>query len=224
MRAEPSPMIEPSENLKVFSQETWIDVCSTVIMDAEAMTVKRLTLRRRVRYKLIVPDDSPTLPRHAASGHGRRQSACSSNGSGSDQDSQIKVIKSDDMDSIKRTYKRNDNGQKTGFRDKRIVKTDLPNGGESELNNHVAGRHSVDALGDGLSKNMDGTEANSPGSQSSRTNGGRVDSPMMVKDQSALLDHRPSTTIVVGEDLSAFIDHRKTNSFPAKEASAVVTA
>ncbi|KAH0365247.1 hypothetical protein KCU65_g6264, partial [Aureobasidium melanogenum] len=223
MRAEPSPMVEPSENLKVFSQETWIDVCSTVLMDAEAMTVKKLTLRRRVRYKLIVPDDSPNLPRHAASGHGRRQSTCSSNGSGSDQDNQIKVIKSDDMDSIQRTYKRNDNGQKTGFRDKRIVKTDLPDG-ESELNNHVAGRHSIDSLGNVLSKNMDGTGTSSPGSQSSRTNGSRADSPMMVKDQSALLDQRPTTTIVVGDDLSAFIEHRKTNSFPAKEATAVVTA
>jgi len=47
---------------------------------------------------------------------------------------------------------------------------------------------------------------------------------MMVKDQSTLLDQRPSTAIVVGEDLSEFIDHRKTNSFPAKEASAMVVA
>ncbi|KAI4729167.1 hypothetical protein E4T49_02938 [Aureobasidium sp. EXF-10728] len=226
MRAEPSPMVEPSENLKVFSQETWIDVCSTVVMDAEAMTVRRLTLRRRVRYKLIVPDDSPNLPRHVATANGRKQSMCSSNGSGSDQDSQIKVIKSDDMDSIKRTYKRNDNGEKTGFRDKRILKTDLPNGGsaEGELNNHVAGRHSIDSLGSVPPKTMDGMETRSSSSQSSHTNGGRVDSPMMVKDQSTLLDHRPSTVTVVGEDLSEFIDHRKVSSCPTKEASALVTA
>lgn len=226
MRAEPSPMIEPSENLRVFSQETWIEVCSTVVMDAEAMTVKKLTLRRRVRYKLIVPDDSPNLPRHVVTANGRKQSTCSSNGSGSDQDSQIKVIKSDDMDSIQRTYKRNDNGQKTGFRDKRILKTDLPNGGsaESEPNNHVAGRHSVDALADVSSKTTDGIMTRSSSSQSSRTNGGRADSPMMIKDQSALLDQRPSTSIVVGDDLSEFIDQRKTNSLPAKEADAIVTA
>ena len=226
MRAEPSPMIQPSENLRVFSQETWIDVCSTVVMDAEAMTVKKLTLRRRVRYKLIVPDDSPNLPRHVGTTNGRKQSTCSSNGSGSDQDSQIKVIKSDDMDSIQRTYKRNDHGQKTGFRDKRILKTDLPNGGssEGEPNHHVAGRHSVEALGDVASKAANGTETRSSSSQSSRTNGGRVDSPMMAKEQSPLLDQRPNTTVVVGEDLSEFIDHRKTNSFPAKEASAVVVA
>ncbi|KAI4754549.1 hypothetical protein E4T51_12341 [Aureobasidium sp. EXF-12344] len=226
MRAEPSPMVEPSENLRVFSQETWIDVCSTVVMDAEAMTVKKLTLRRRVRYKLIVPDDSPNLPRHVVTANGRKQSTCSSNGSGSDQDSQIKVIKSDDMDSIQRTYKRNDNGQKTGFRDKRVLKTDLPNGGssEGEPNHHVAGRHSIEALGDVASKTANGTETRSSSAQSSRTNGGRADSPMMVKEQSTLLDQRPTTAIVVGEDLSEFIDHRKTHSFPAKEATAMVVA
>jgi hypothetical protein len=226
MRAEPSPMVEPSENLRVFSQEAWIDVCSTVVMDAEAMTVRKLTLRRRVRYKLIVPDDSPNLPRHVVTANGRKQSTCSSNGSGSDQDSQIKVIKSDDMDSIQRTYKRNDNGQKTGFRDKKILKTDLPNGGseESELNNHVAGRHSVDALVDIPSKTPDGMETRSSSSQSSCTNGARADSPMLVKDQSPHLDQRPSTSVVVGDDLSEFIDHRKTNSLPAKEATAVITA
>ncbi|KEQ91938.1 hypothetical protein AUEXF2481DRAFT_449618 [Aureobasidium subglaciale EXF-2481] len=226
MRAEPSPMVEPSENLRVFSQETWIDVCSTVFMDAEALTVRKLILRRRVRYKLIVPDDSPNFPRQHAAVNGRKQSTCSSNGSGSDQDSQIKVIKSDDMDSIKRTYKRNDNGQKTGFRDQRILKTDLPNAGSAEgvLNNHVAGRHSIDALGNVLSEKGDNVETHSSSAQSSHTNGSRVDSPMMIKDQSALLDHRPSATVVVGEDLSEFIEHRKTNSFPAKEAAAVVTA
>ncbi|THY99340.1 hypothetical protein D6C92_02388 [Aureobasidium pullulans] len=226
MRAEPSPMVEPSENLRVFSQETLIDVCSTVIMDAEALTVKRLTLRRRVRYKLIVPDESPNLPRHLTTANGRKQSISSSNGSGSDHDSQIKVIKSDDMDSIKRTYKRNDDGKKTGFRDQRILKTDLPNGGDpnGEVNNHVAGRHSIDALGNASSVVPNGSETRSSSAQSSRTNSSRVDSPMMVKDQSTLLDHRPSGSVVVGEDLSEFIDHRKTNSCPDKEAPPVLTA
>lgn len=221
MRAEPSPMVEPSENLKVFSQETWIDVCSTVIMDAEALTVKRLTLRRRVRYKLIVPDESPNLPRHLTAANGRKQSTSSSNGSVSESENQIKVIKSDDMDSIKRTYKRNDNGQKTGFRDKRIVKGDLPIEGAAnrEANKHVTGRHSIGAL----SQSPDSVDSQSPAAHSPGANGSRADSPMAVKYQSALLDHRPNA-VSIGDDLSAFIDHHKTHNCPPKEAPTVSEA
>jgi hypothetical protein len=198
MRAEPSPMIEPSENLKVFSQETWIDVCSTVVVDAEALTVKRLTLHRRVRYKLILPDESPSLPRHLTAADRRKKSIGSSNGSGSDHDSQIKIIKSDDMDSIKRTYKRNDNGKKTGFRDQKIVKTDMT-GGETN----------------GLTNNQPSSLGSSV--QSSRSNNSPVDSPMAVKDESVILEQRPVAQIV-GDDLSEFIDDRKTKTCPSKEA------
>lgn len=189
MRAELSPMIEPSENLQVFSQETWIEVCSTVIADIEALSVKRMILRRRVRYKLIVPDETPNLPRHLASTHGRRQSVNSPNGSASETDTKIKIIKSDDMDSIQRTYKRNDNGQKVAFRDKRIMKPDQP-GNTAVL-----------------------PEPDSPTTHPPHP---RVDSPMDVKDQSELLDHRPSS-ISNCDDMSAFIDRKSDTSVTAKE-------
>lgn len=119
MRAESTPkQYFPETDAQSFPMERWVEVCSTMVIDADRMSVVRLTLRRLVCYTLTGSDDVST-PR-------------------TDQPvpSTIKITKSDQMDSVKRTYKRNDAGNRVDWKDKRVVSTEQGspnNSGESSM-------------------------------------------------------------------------------------------
>ncbi|KAI9821632.1 MAG: hypothetical protein M1827_002213 [Pycnora praestabilis] len=75
MRAEPTPNLTTTPNVDNGPTERWVDVCSTLIADVQTFSIRRLRLRRRLRFvpsnlgmTPIVPIN-PEVPTHSRYGN-----------------------------------------------------------------------------------------------------------------------------------------------------------
>lgn len=165
---------------QLFPLEHWVDVCSTVLIDADTMTVKRLTLRRRVRYSLTRTDD-----------------ALKSDGSEIPHNA-IKITKSQEMDAVKRTYKRDDHGNKVDWKDTRVVRSE--NDSLSDSNGS-----SMTASHDRLEVGSNGTRPSEPSNPPQARQPSISESPVIINLNGKPQLHYPSERSI-GDDLSSFID------------------
>ena len=183
MQAERSPrhgcdVVEPH----FFPLEHWVEVCSTILIDADAMTVRRLTLRRRIQYSLNTQDEvaDTRVPDNTAH--------------------TIRITKSDEMETVKRTYRRNDAGNKIDWKDKRIVPLDSGNSSGSG----------------GESSHVHATTGSSGATIKHSVSSGRpITKSLHSPEKEQCLHNGP-----IGDDLSAFIDsNAKVNHRPAKHST-----
>lgn len=211
MKAEPSPKIRSLPSIDEFYPvDDWIEVCSTVVVDVDSMTTRRLTLRRHVRYHLFKHDESVALPRQVTRDNGGLQTPTSITSPIEDlrSNQSIKVTRSEDMDSISRTYRRNDQGHKLGWKDKKIVRgeesyahaqnkfdtTEEQRRPSSDESNYF------DAHADHMRENISINDFAQP------TNG-HVQNGAHVPSGSTHATHSPCKLgASVGDDLSPFID------------------
>lgn len=174
---------------RFFPSERWVEVCSTVIVDSDAMMVKRLTLRRHVRYSLTNTGDHSSVTEPAPSG--------------------IKITKSDDMDTVKRTYRRNDVGNKVDWKDKKIVASDHGSSSGSGENSLTSNYDHLDVGSSSTLKQLSG-----PKSAGSR----QFDkvSPSASDNQSSSSETQSQHAKTIGDDLTPFIDENAKNNHKAK--------
>lgn len=182
-----------------FPLEHWVDVCSTYIVDADSMTVKRITLRRRIRYSLTTSNEafSTTVAESPYSA--------------------IKITRSEEMDDVKRTYRRNDNGNKVDWKDKRIVNS---GSGSSSGSGMTSMTSSCDQLEVASS---DSTVR--PPAVSSRTpkQVGAKENTVTIKLNGSS-DQRSLKSGRFGDDLTAFIDtNAKKNNVPRAQPAMAPT-
>ncbi|KAL1303597.1 hypothetical protein AAFC00_006961 [Neodothiora populina] len=181
MQGERSPWPDfSSTDPRSFPLECWVDVCSTVVIDADTQTVRRITLHRNLRYSLLSRDQD--LP-HPASGAAINA---------------IKVTRSDEMDTVKRTYRRDDAGSKVDWKDKRVVSSD-----PSE--SHDSGDRSLTSSYENFAAKV--STSSSPKKQP-------IAPAISVLSRQGNAQTPPTEQI--GDDLTAFIDER-TKPFRTKK-------
>ncbi|KAF1348088.1 hypothetical protein BDV97DRAFT_370938 [Delphinella strobiligena] len=190
MQGERSPKQDiPIADQRFFPSERWVEVCSTVIVDSDAMMVKRLTLRRRVRYSLTTTGDHSSVTDPAPSG--------------------IKITKSDDMDTVKRTYRRNDIGNKVDWKDKKVVASDHGSSSGSGENSLTSSYDHLDVGSSSTVKQLNGLK--SAGSRQFDKK-----SRSASDNQSDSSETQPQHAKIIGDDLTPFIDENAKNNHKAK--------
>lgn len=208
MKAEPSPRNRSLPSLdEFFPVDDWIDVCSTVVVDADSLTTRRLSLRRHVRYHLLKQDEAIAFPRHLIKVN-RGSHNLTSPIEDPESDGSIKVTKSEEMDSISRTYRRNDQGQKLGWKDKKIVcgeercadaRNKCSSVDDRRRSHSSDSRHCV--------TNGDFVKANTSAKDFARPTNGHHHNGAGANGKLSHTTDIPTKTIPpVGDDLSAFID------------------
>jgi len=224
MRGERSPKHDlVTSEPQFFPLERWVEVCSTIVINADTMTVKRLTLRRHVRYTLTTPEGMPgtTAPKVSANA--------------------IKVTKSEEMDSVKRTYRRNDAGSKVDWKDKRVVLSETDGSSGSGTNSMTSSCEQMPVGSTGtafkfstlsdlakpkpVAVGSTGTAFKHPTSveDSNTVIPGHSDSLSTTDDLKAALDKHAKGNTAVGDDLTVFIDENARVTNKAK-IQAPVTA
>ncbi|GAB7350760.1 hypothetical protein MBLNU459_g1306t1 [Dothideomycetes sp. NU459] len=229
MKAEPSPKLQSPPTLEEFYPlDDWIDVCSTVVVDAESLTTRRVSLRRHVRYHLLKQDESIALPRQTVKVNGDSHTTAGT--PNSDLAQGIKVTKSEDMDSISRIYRRNEQGQKLAWKDKKVVRDDC---------NAHARDDSLKTTEECQRSTSDSGTSVADGNINGNTNGSHVETSVIMNDfveiaedqtqNDSAIDDSPlgpsrqsKMTVSVGDDLSAFIDTQAKNK-PNKSLPKITT-
>lgn len=176
MRGERSPKQDfSSTEPQSFPTQRWVEVCSTMVIDVGTMSVKRLTLRRHNCYTLIGSDDLPIPTPHEPT------------------PGTIKITKSDEMDSVKRTYRRNDNGKKVDWKDKKVLSS-----------NHVSSSGSGEDSLESSYEQLNLGSSDSTVRQPTASNGNNGAAGTAGLNGSPMKQTLPNGSI--GDDLTAFID------------------
>lgn len=180
MQSEPSPKHKIAHmESRSFPLERWAVVCSTVIIDVDTMAVKRLTLRRNIRYSLIVPKEASGIRSNDMSVHG------------------IKVTKSDEMDTVKRTYKRNDAGNKVDWKDKKVLRSDNGHSGGSTGSSMTSSYEHIDSASTGSTVRQQLAASQATATKNANS---------APATQSKPAGNAKRATGSIGDDLTAYID------------------